>query len=622
MSVGLLTAAGLVATAAAPAAAAPHNESPPSVQLGYTDSATPTQAHDAGDETNQPLGTRVDDAGVAHTSRVYATFDLSRFEHRRVIGGKVFVRERNAADCTKRAVEIWRTKAVTATPTWRRAPAPLAKLAEVTAAGSCSADLAFDVSPGLLDAAAKKQRYVTFEIRVAAEHEADPSYGREVYWYGGVSMTVSYNSVPRINNDRLYNGGFACTALKPYPRLGHFANSLQVLGTDADDWDAVRTEAAVWPTGEPGARTVYVDERGRSGRANTVSLPDDALTDGVTYAWQARVGDGLDASPWSKKCYFTYDVSRPSAPTVTSSNYPPDGHGTPAPVGEPGRFTFSGGGDKDVAGFQYSWSFLPVSGCEHSGDVGQLVCADPFSSPGTVRANAPGGTATVSLSPPSAGPTRLLVRAIDLAGNTSQTVVYETMIPSSSPTVERLGGPPEWGQEVVLKVSPAAGVTGVYEYEYTLDSEDPQTVSAEEDGTAYIRFTATGEWCHQLRVRSRSANGFLSSSASWSCTFFPWPGVRSDVYPETGPSTGGVGVEGTFHFSPPPGVTDTVAYRYRFASGDPVTEVAADENGRATITWTPQRSGAVNLRVQAVRAGGAVHPQTHHYGFEVPDPAA
>ncbi|RGC65157.1 hypothetical protein C5N14_29880 [Micromonospora sp. MW-13] len=610
-----------VITTGGAAAAAPHTETPPSVQVGWTDSATPAKAYNLAEQVNLPLGTRLDEDGVSHTSRVYATFDLSQFEGRKIYDGKVFVTEYSAADCTKRAVEIWRTKPVGTTPTWNRRPAPLTKLDEVLTPNFCpKGSLTFDVGAAVQDAMAHKQRRVTFEIRVPEQFENDPAYGRTLSWSYGVRSSVDYNSLPTIDSGNLYNGGVPCTQLKPYPRLGGFANVLQALGADPDEWDqpSLVTEYAVWPKNDATARTVFTADSSMPGRVSTVNLPAGTLVDGKSYGWQARAGDGTDLSAWSKKCFFTYDGTAPTTPTVSSANYPPFSSGESAPVGVPATFTFSGNGNKDVAGFEYGWNGLGVPACAGSGDVGQLECPAPFSRPNSVRADAPGGSATVTLSPVGSGPQRLTVRSIDLAGNRSEGIEYMTLVPSIEPEVRVEGGQPEWGQDVLLKLVPANGMTGVIEYEITLDGGKPVTRQAEEDGTAYFRFTANNPDGHRVSVRSHSANGFVSPTVDWSTYFLPWPGVKSDVYysPEDGHAVGGVGVPGTFTFSPPPGWTDVAGYRYSFNGGE-VAEAPAGGDGRATISWTPTEAGYVTLIVHAVKADGTWSDYPNWYSFEV-----
>jgi len=454
----------------------------------------------------------------------------------------------------------------------------------------------------------RKEKHITFEIRVPEQFEADPAHARQLNWYRGVRLTVERNAVPKIDSKAMFNGGFPCVREAPYPRLGGFASRLEAVATDADDRDEsnLRAEFAIWPTDNPSARTIVTSGPGWPGRVYSVNLTAGTLVDGQTYGWQARAADGLDVSKWSKKCHFTYDGTAPSEPTVTLDNAPSGS--IQVPVGQPAVFTFSGNGDTDVAGFQYAWDNLGVNTCEYSGEFGQLVCTDPLSRPGTVVADTPGGTATVSINPTGPGRQYLEVRAIDRAGNTSAKVRYQVTAPYSDPQVEVQNGTPRWGQEVVLKFTPANGVTGVRTYEVRRDHGEPETVQAETDGTGYYRFVADSEYGHEVSVRSVSDNGFVSSARNWWLHFNPWPQVASDIYfyPPSGGAVGGVGVQGSFTFSPPPGWTDTVAYRYEFRShSSERIEVAAGADGTATMTWTPDSSGAYELTVWAVRADGS-----------------
>jgi hypothetical protein len=472
------------------------------------------------------------------------------------------------------------------------------------------------VGTALTEAAASGQDRVTFALRVPQALEAEPSYGRHLNWFSTVSLSVRYDNVPRIDNGTLRNGGFACRERAPFQTIGGFVGNLQARGTDADDLDqnGLSYEFAVWPVDDPSARTVVTAD-GSSGFWTTGQVPAEQQVDGKTYAWQVRVSDGLESSPWSKVCKYVVDDTNPPAPTVTSSNYPPEETGERTPLGEPGRFTFSGGGNADVVGFQYGWDLLGVGGCEVH-EFGKLVCADPFDGPGTVRANAPGGTATVLLSPPRSGPNTLVVRSLDRGGNVSGTVEYRFLAPSAQPAVAVVGPPPSVGEQVTLRFSPPEGVTGTRSYTYSLDGAEPRTVAAKSDGTATIKFQATNDFGHQLSVSSRSANGWVSGTANWSLSFVPWPHVSSDVYKGFEP-TGGVGVPGSFTFSPPTDRTGalTKAYRYTFDGEDPVT-IQAGADRRATISWAPRVSGFNSVEVVAVLSDGT-ESESQFYSFNV-----
>ncbi|GIG02458.1 hypothetical protein [Catellatospora citrea] len=599
-----------------PAAAAPHFDNAPSVQVGYTDSATPGQAYDNTEDVHLPLGSSVDAAGVTHTSRVYATFDLALLKGKRFLGSTLRVREFSAADCGKRAIELWRTERIGRTPSWRRAPAEITKVDEILTPEYCpTATISFDTTAVINAALAAGDRKVSFVLRVPAAHEADPSYGRRLNWYNSVSLGVQFNAAPKIDNKNLYNGGVPCATKAPYPALAFYGVNLQAVGTDTDanDQRALRFDFAVWPKTDPAARTERSTEGRQSGRAAGVLMPDGLFADGVTYAWQARVGDGFEESAWSKVCYFVADRKLPPAPQVTSSNYPLGDPFEHMPLGEPGTFTFSGNGDADVAGFVYGWGVSGVRQCT-SGELGQTVCPDLFTAPGAVRADVPGGTATVTLNPPATFNT-LEVRSVDLAGLTSAPVRYQISLSQQSyPVITVVGAQPEWNKPVTLRFSTSPGIVGTTEYEYELNGTT-QTVPAGEDGSATITFVADRLTGFTVTVRSHSANGWISPKGQTTVRFSGAPRVASEVYPANQVS-GGVGVPGTFTFSPPPGWTQVQGYQYSFAYGD-YQFVAADPTGQATVTWTPEGSGNVLLSVFAVDMNDNWSEDENMYWFDV-----
>jgi hypothetical protein len=612
----VLTLGIAVLGAAAPASAAPHFASAPKVQIGHTDSKKPWTAHDWTEQVDMPMGAWLDDAGEKHVSRVYVTFDLSQFAGTKVTGGTIWIQERRVTDCSKRAIEVWQTRTLRRTPSWRTAPRELRKLDEVLTIQSCPAQVSFDVSAAVTEALSQNKQRVTFALRVPEQFETDLSYGRHLSWYNSVTLTVRYNTVPHLDEQSLTHGGFVCREGESVRALGGFAGYLQALGIDADDRDGLqlRYDFAVWPVDDPAART-ELSQSGGSGRYATVQVPAELQEDGRTYAWQARVSDGLDTSSWSRTCQYLVDRTPPSAPAVNSSNYPRDDSGEWAPVGEPGRFTLSGGGDTAVLGFEYAWNQSSSQGCEGGGS-GQIVCKDPFTLPGTVRADAPGGTAMLEINPRNGGLNILHVRSIDRAGNRSGGVEYGFLAPHARPVVSVVGTPPAWGEQVTLKFSPPEGVTGTTAYTYRLDTGETQTVSAAADGTATVSFQATSEHGHQMTVQSYSGNGWVSLSTPWSVTFDPWPGVTSDIYRGWEP-VGGVGVQGSFTFSPPPGQawTQITGYRYTFDGEDPVF-VPAGPDRRATITWAPQASGYTALSVVALAADGT-ESYDAYYDFNV-----
>jgi hypothetical protein len=616
----VMAAAGLTGQAAF--AAPPHYGYAPSVQLGYTDSARPNQAYDA-NGVNFPLGSSVEGGGTVHTSRIYATYDIDQFIGKHFISASLNVQEASATDCTKRAIEVWSTKAVDSTPTWKSAPRELVKQDDALTPEYCPASLSFNVSNAISTALAHSQSRVTFELRVPGQYETDPSYGRTLSAYHGVILDMQYNSVPSIDNTTLAAAGRGCgTKGKPVQADNSLA-PLQAVANDADtdhtqgSNDELTVDFAVWPVSDSGAVTTVSKPDAESGWYTTANVPSGVLVSATTYGWRVQATDGMDTTAWSKTCYFTYDTVRPSAPTITSTNYPPSGSSTPAPLGVPGTFVISGVGDPDAAGFEYSWGDLGIGGACEVHAYAQVICPDPFSVAGTVKFTQPGGSATLKLSPPDGFYDTLSVRTIDLAGNRSTTTTYTVFVPYSAPVVTVVGDTPQWNRPVTLKFAPQPGVKHVTDYAYQMNYGDTQTVQAAADGTASATFVASDPDGYSLTVTSHSMNGFVSDQAHYSIYFDPGPGVTSDVYLSDGDPHGGVGVPGTFTLSPPPGWFSAQEYQYLLPDASDWLTVPAGADGTATITWTPTASGYADILVRAVSADGQYSDYLNDYSFAV-----
>ncbi len=153
-----------------------------------------------------------------------------------------------------------------------------------------------------------------------------------------------------------------------------------------------------------------------------------------------------------------------------------------------------------------------------------------------------------------------------------------------------------------------------------LDSESGvSTVDARADGTATVTFQAVNTFGYQISVHSHSANGFVSPPGNVSIFFDPWAGVTSDVYPEDSEPHGGVGVTGTFTFTPPPGFLQVQEYRYLLPGASDFQTVPANPDNTASITFTPDVAGPADLLVYAVAPDGTVSDNANDYFFVVAD---
>jgi hypothetical protein len=252
-AVAAVAASGLAALVPATAAhAAGLFQTALSVQIGYTDSVDHRTAFPWTQGVHLPLGASTGEDGKIHKSRVYATYDLSAFVGKHVLGGTVRVREQSAADCTKRAIELWQTRTVSRTPSWDSAPSEQTKLDEILTPEFCpTANISFDVLPAITEALDRGRTQVTFELRVPAALEAQPAYGRTLNWSTSVSLSVNYNTAPTVTVKHLYNDYLACDRSAPYTFLGSWSRACRRCSTTPTRAPASRVSS---PSGRPMTR--------------------------------------------------------------------------------------------------------------------------------------------------------------------------------------------------------------------------------------------------------------------------------------------------------------------------------------------------------------------------------
>lgn len=409
----------------------------------------------------------------------------------------------------------------------------------------------------------------------------------------------------------LFNGYRHCATDADRPSYLSAREGLVVEGipgvTENTGGSRVGVRYQVWPVADPSKTTTVTREHATPGFEAPATLPAGALADGQSYAWQAQTVVGGAVSDWSAPCYVAVDNSRPAkAPTITSSNY---AAGTWNEGGEPVEFTLGANGAADVEGFVFSWQQdFPVIGTT-IGDHGIPQPVDPYADTKyRVRADTLGGSATLSLVPPTgSGPMTLWVRSLDRAYNGSEIARYDFSIKSTAPSISPAVPEPEFGQPTEFTLRPDPGLQAkspVVSYSVeTIGGQSDRTfdITARADGTAAVELALDGLYGESLLVTSKSANGWASDRAWWGVSYDTAPSVSSDIYPEDG-SGGGVGVPGTFTFTPK--VKDVVSYTYTFNNGDPEVTVPAGADHNASIEWTPTTDGWHDLTVYATTRSG------------------
>lgn len=570
----LLTTTGAVVAVAPPATAGVTQWVLPT-SMSYTDARQPTRAFPS-TAADVPVGTW-EDGPVKGTARAYFTFDLTPYRGKQIISAELATGESEVTDCDKpRELELWRTDTPATAPTWDTAPAVHEKVGDLGPTAPCPAGrLELGLTEVLAQAVADGQDSITLMARIKGDHEQNKHYGRRLK-KPGISLLA--NAAPDVPSN-LSVAGRSCAAEQA------ISTTVPTLSAELTDPDAAPGSAeqvaatfAWWPVDRPTERTGWTSSKKAAPTTFTYQFSDGSLVDGGTYAFAVRASDDHASSDWSAECRFTVDVSDPAQPTVSSMDYPDDAGWYGGP-GIPGEFTLTANDDADTVGFRYWLADGPTT---------------------YVATDAPGGSATVTITPDDDGPQTLSVEAVDRAGNHSPVTSYVFRVNDTSPTITAANPSAGYGEPRTLSFSP--GMENVVEYTYRLNDAPEQTVPAAADGTATVTITSTQVGANTVYVRSRTADGLPSGEAEYSFTISTKPTVTSIEYP-MGRTGAPAGTPGTFVFGPGmPGVTE---YVYSF-DGQPAQTVAAGADGSAAVTYTPTTAGLHRVTVYTRTGDGIV----------------
>ncbi|MEV4510985.1 hypothetical protein AB0K00_18680 [Dactylosporangium sp. NPDC049525] len=554
----LVTAVGgfLVATAAP--ASAGTSVHVPSVAAAYTDALHPNVSH-VGDPLGQPVGLWRDGAGRFHLSRAYYTFDLSAYAGLSVTSAAVRVPEFFVADCARPSgVALYKASSFTA-PTWAQPPAEQALLdatpQNVATNGGCPGIAAWDVTAELTAALAERRPTLTVELRLTGLAEVDPR--RHRLFTPTAAIDLVYNRPPNGPAAAMVDGRL-CSVI---PQL-RSTNATPVVGAGAidPDGDAVTVALAVWPVDDPVRRSEFPGP--------SVTLPAGVLAADGDYVLAVRAVDADGAATdWTVACVWTFDGNPPAnAPSVSVSG------GQPGRPGVAATFTFSANGDPDVVGFR--WGFDAPSG-----DV--------------LPAGQPGGSATVSWTPPLSGVYHLVVVGVDRAGQESSAATFDYRVASDAPTIEDHDPEAPFNQNRTITFHP--GAADVVDYVYKFKNNVEHVVPAGADGTAtvvlLVNMSGGGS---PLSVYSRSADGTRSETSSTVFNPRSAPTVTSEQYPIGGTNGAPAGTPGVFVVtSYVPGV---LSYSYRI-DGGPKVNAPTDANGNLVINYTPATPGTHSIAI-------------------------
>jgi hypothetical protein len=583
---GVVLAAGLLsgglALLAAPQAAATTSTVLPT-SMAYIDSVLPHTSLTPGQTGDVPVGAFNTGDGRTHVSKSYFTFDLAAFKGATLTSARLFGEETTATDCTTTlATQAWLT-ATDRKPTWADQPAEQIRLDGPDTVFGCPAErVEWNGLTAIRNALAAGRSNVTIVLRLPDDQQSDPRFGRRYDPRPGI--TVTYNRLPN-KPGALSVNDTACTTTPP---AEGGTITLSAILTDPDN-DQLTAQFAYWPVQQPDQRV----ELDQSAFPSTPPFPTSTsidgprnLRDGATYAWQVRGVDAQGPGPWSAVCNFTTDFTRPgSAPTVTSTDYPPNQ--VSGGTGVTGTFTFGARGVKDVVGYFYGTNGIP----------GTFV-------PTATK----GGDASIRFTPDRIGPDDLAVVSVDGAGNRSPVTDYRFTVANNLPTATCTPTDAAVGEDRQCVFGPGLN-TDVVSYTYQVDRATPVTVPAGQDGTATITVTplAADDGVARISVTATLGNGITTGAHTELLFVDPVAPIVSQT-----PDQPVAGLPVTYTFQPVQ--ANVVSYTYSVNSGDQVT-VPADADGTATATVTPTESGGLDVQVFSTDGDGVHSGTTDQFTF-------
>ncbi|WP_189252817.1 hypothetical protein [Lentzea flava] len=529
-----------------------------------TDSKQPSTSITTGDAR---VGAWRDDKH--HLGKTYLTFDIARFQGTQLFTASLRTPEKAANDCTRpRSTQLWVVRPQ-GQITWDNQPQELADVAANPNQDCVTPWLTWNVAEPIKQALEQGSTEITFALRIAEQFQGDTAYGRT--YDPAAVLSTTFNTPPGTPTDLMLDihncGSTTPFVASPQPRV-------RAIVHDADGTYGLEGRFAFWPVDAPEQRVEPAPLWAGSGSIDSY-FPAGMVKDGGTYAFAARTEDGSANSEWSAPCRFTADLTAPkNAPKISSTTYREDG-APPGDGGEglPGDFTFDANGDTDVVAFEYDGIGIEA---------------------GRVTADAPGGKATVTVTPRTDGPTYIQARGIDRAGLRSPSASYRYWVRTTAPSVEtpwlEIGVPAEF----VF----TANQDGATRFVHQLDGGEEKSLPVGEDRKARLTltFTEPGAERHTLKIWTVDGAGTKSGIVDHT---FNVEQMRPEV--EVSPWSGVVGQKRTITATP--WRENVVSYVYKVGSGAEQQAPAA-EDGSLTFEYTPTTKGRHKVLVASVNAAG------------------
>jgi hypothetical protein len=351
--------------------------------------------------------------------RTFFHFNIAQLARATISRSWFAITMTHSGACAATTVSLWHTSTLNSASavTWNNSGGfwlggaaldTLSGKANKSACGQPAMLMEFGLANGsvrnIVQAAANgPQEAVGFGLRIPSANEGSGDYWKR-FDQASARLITEYNTAPHAPTAVSTVPPTPCGTAAAPTALGSATPTFSGVGHDPNG-DNVSSSVELL-SGETVLSTTTTGTVGSDAAVSWPTIPPGVLpTDspGTVFSYRSRTKDASLFGPYSTRCYFTVDTTRPAPPSVTSADFP-----GPVPVksvGEAGRVTFSrAAADADVAGFRYGFSQNATT---------MWVAADAAGTatvPVTLWPN-PGETGDVSRV--------LFVRAVDRAGNAS-----------------------------------------------------------------------------------------------------------------------------------------------------------------------------------------------------------
>ncbi|MEW9337344.1 DNRLRE domain-containing protein [Streptomyces tanashiensis] len=352
-----------------------------------------------------------------------------------VTAARLYALETYAWSCNARSMDVHITTPISSKTNWNNAPSMHAgnrigggKFAHGWKSSSCPDKyVSFDVKSTAQRAV--NGGWPTMTIGFKAVNENDQFAWKKFQADGGNDphVLLEYNRRPEAPTNLDLAPDFSCDTTAPYINVG---SSTLTFWADAKDKDGNLSSVnfEMWPTGGSGNMLGTKGKApvgGSSGKTHTDPFTTGStglkLVDGKTYSWRAKTVDKTGSTstsyaPAKTPCRFVFDSTRPSPPTVVSTDFP-DADALDNGFGSDGEDSlWSKKKFGETGTFQFKAAQTDVDYYEYGFNQG----ARDFKVERTAGASTDTLTTLSSVKPPLAGPNVLYVWAVDDAGHRSE----------------------------------------------------------------------------------------------------------------------------------------------------------------------------------------------------------